>query len=89
VAAVFLDIEKARDITWNPGLLYNVPKLKVSISKIKIIGSFLSKGKFKVLFEGIIPMQWEIQAGVLQGSALFLILHIFIQIMHPEHPMPI
>jgi hypothetical protein len=37
-AAVFLDIEKAFDITWQPGLLYNLPKLEFSTSLIKLIG---------------------------------------------------
>jgi hypothetical protein len=29
-AAVFLDIEKAFDTTWYPGLLYKLHKLKIS-----------------------------------------------------------
>jgi hypothetical protein len=37
-AAVFLDIEKAFDITWQPGLLYKLSKLQFSTSLIKIIG---------------------------------------------------
>jgi hypothetical protein len=31
-AAVFLHIEKAFDTTWNPGLLYKLPKLQFSTS---------------------------------------------------------
>jgi hypothetical protein len=34
-AAVFLDIEKAFDITWHPGLLYKLSKLDFSTKLIK------------------------------------------------------
>jgi hypothetical protein len=47
IAAVFLDIEKAFDTTWHPGLLYKLSKMEFSTSLIKLIGSFLSKRKFK------------------------------------------
>jgi hypothetical protein len=39
-AAVFLDIEKAFDTTWHPGLLYKLSKLQFSTSLIKLIGSY-------------------------------------------------
>jgi hypothetical protein len=42
-AAVFLDIEKAFDTTWHPGLLYKLAKLKFSNNLIKLISSFLSE----------------------------------------------
>jgi hypothetical protein len=42
-AAVFLDIEKAFDTTWQPGLLYKLSKLQFLTSLIKLIGSFLSQ----------------------------------------------
>jgi hypothetical protein len=50
--AVFLDIEKAFDTTWEPGLLYKLSKLQFSTSLIKLIGSFLSQRKFRVSAEG-------------------------------------
>jgi hypothetical protein len=40
-AAVFLDIEKAFDTTWHPGLLYKLSKLQFSKNLIKLISSFL------------------------------------------------
>jgi hypothetical protein len=80
VAALFSDIEKARDIT------RHISKLKFSISTLKIISSFLSQGKFKGLFEGIISMPWEIRAGVPQGSILSLILHILYSNNAPRTP---
>jgi hypothetical protein len=39
IAAVFLDIEKAFDTTWQPGLLYKWSKLQFSTSLFKLIGS--------------------------------------------------
>jgi hypothetical protein len=47
-AAVFLDIEKAFDTTWHPGLLYKLSELKVLASLIKLIASFLSNRKFSL-----------------------------------------
>jgi hypothetical protein len=69
-AAVFLNIEKAFDTTWHLGLLYKLSKLKISISLIKLIRSFLSQGKFRVSVEGEMSTTRDIQAGVPQGSIL-------------------
>jgi hypothetical protein len=52
IAAVFLDIEKAFDTTWHPGLLYKLSKLNSSTILIKLISSFLSQRKFRVSVEG-------------------------------------
>jgi hypothetical protein len=69
-AAVFLDIEKAFDTTWHPGLLYKLSKLEFSAQIIKLISSFLSNRKFRVSVEGEMSMPREMQAGVPQGSVL-------------------
>jgi retron-type reverse transcriptase len=74
-AAVFLDIEKAFDTTWHPGLLYKLSKLEFSINLIKLISSFLSQRKFKVSVEGEISSPREMQAGVPQVSVLSPILY--------------
>jgi hypothetical protein len=50
--AVFLNIEKASDTTWHPGLLYELSELEFSVSLIKLIMSFLRNRKFKVSVEG-------------------------------------
>jgi hypothetical protein len=68
--AVFLDIEKAFDTTWHPGLLYKLSKLQFSTILIKLIGSFLSQRKFRVLVEGKTSTPRYMQAGVPQGSVL-------------------
>jgi hypothetical protein len=69
-AAVFLDIEKSFDTTWNPGLLYKLSKLNSSIRIIKLISSFLLQQKFRVSAEGEMSTPRCMQAGVPQGSDL-------------------
>jgi hypothetical protein len=44
-AAVFLDIEKAFDTTWHPGLLYRLSTSKFSTRLIRLISAFLSRRK--------------------------------------------
>jgi retron-type reverse transcriptase len=68
--AVFLDIKKAFDTTWHPGLLYKLSKLGFSINLIKLISSFLSQRKFRVSEEGEMSTPREMHAGVPQGSVL-------------------
>jgi hypothetical protein len=41
--AVFLDIEKAFDTTWRPGLLYKLSKLQFSTSLISLLAHFIRK----------------------------------------------
>jgi hypothetical protein len=74
-AAVFLDIEKAFDTTWQPGLLYKLSKLKFSTSLIKIISSFLSQRNFRVSVEGEMSTPKYMQTEVPQGSVLSLTLY--------------
>jgi hypothetical protein len=69
-AAVFLDIEKAFDITWHPGLLYKLSELEFPTSFIKLISLFLSQRKFRVSVEGEMSTPREMQARVPQGSVL-------------------
>jgi hypothetical protein len=68
--AVFLDIEKALDTTWQHGLPYKLSKLQFSTSLIKLIGSFLEQRKFRVSVEGEMSTPRYMQAGVPQGSVL-------------------
>jgi hypothetical protein len=69
-AAVFLDIEKAFDTAWQPGLLYKLSKLNFPTNLIKRISSFLSQRKFWVSVEGEVSTPRYMQAGVPQGSVL-------------------
>jgi hypothetical protein len=65
-----LDIEKAFDTTWRPGLLYKLSELEFPTSLIQLISSFLSQRKFRVSVEGEMSTPREMQAGVPQDSAL-------------------
>jgi hypothetical protein len=69
-AAVFLDIEKAFDTTLHPGLLYKLSELHFWSSLIKLISSFFSNRKFRVMFEGELSTPRVMQAAVPQGSVL-------------------
>jgi hypothetical protein len=67
LVAVFLDIKKAFNTTWHSGLLCKLSELEISTSVIKLIASFLTDRKFKVMVEGRFSMPRKI-AGVHQGS---------------------
>jgi hypothetical protein len=73
-AVVFLDIEKVFDKTLHSGLLYKLYELEFSTSLTKLIDSFLTDGKFKVLVEGVFSTPRKIAVGVPQGSVLSPIL---------------
>jgi hypothetical protein len=65
-----LDIGKAFDTTWYYGLLYYLSKLEFSTNLIKLLGSFLSRRKFRVSVEAEVSTPREMQAGVSQDSVL-------------------
>jgi hypothetical protein len=69
-AAVFLDIDKAFDITLYTGLLYKLSELEFSTSLIKLIAYSLTDRKFRVLVEGEFSTPREITAGVPQVSSM-------------------
>jgi hypothetical protein len=69
-AAVFLDIEKAFDTTWQTGLLYKLSKLDFSVSLIKLISPFLYKKKLFVSVENEMSTPRIMKAWVPQGSVL-------------------
>jgi hypothetical protein len=66
MTAIFLDIEKAFDRIWHPGLLYKLSKLIFLISPIKLISSFLRKLRFSA--DGELSTSMDIQLGLPQGS---------------------
>ena len=74
-AAIFLDIEKAFNTTLHPGLLCKLIILNFLVRTVKLISSFLSNGKFKVLVEGEMSTPREIKAGVPQDSVLSHVLY--------------
>jgi hypothetical protein len=70
MAAAFLDIEKAFDNTWHPGLLYKLSNLEFSTSLVRLISSFLSQRKFRVSVECEMSVPKKMQAGGPQCSVL-------------------
>jgi hypothetical protein len=75
MAAVFLDIQKAFDITWHSGIIHKLLELEFSTTCIKLIASFLTERKFEVLMDGKFFLPWKIAAGVPQGSVIAPILY--------------
>jgi hypothetical protein len=73
--AVFLDIKKAFDTTWHPGLIYKLSHFHFLFSLIKLISSLLSSRKFRFMIEGELSTPRNIQGGVPQGSVLSPILY--------------
>jgi hypothetical protein len=69
-AAVVLDIEKAFHKTWQLDLLHKLLELTFSISLIKLISSFLSQRKLRVLVKGELSTPRNKHAQVPQGSLL-------------------
>jgi len=55
-AAVFLDIEKAFDTVWQPSFLHELSKLHFSARLVKLTGSFLCNGKFRITVEDDLSM---------------------------------
>jgi hypothetical protein len=85
-ASVFLDIEKAFDTKWHPGLLYKLSELQFSTSIVKMIASFLTNRKFRVSIEGELFSPWKIAAGVPQDSILAPVLYSLYINDAPEAP---
>jgi hypothetical protein len=50
--AMLLDMQKAFDTTWPSGVLYKLSEIGFSTNLIKLIASFLTDGKCKVMVEG-------------------------------------
>jgi hypothetical protein len=75
MAAVFLDIEKAFDTIWHPGLLYRLSDVQFQIRLIKLTSSFSTNRKFKVSLEGELSSPRKVAAGVPQGSVLAPVLY--------------
>ena len=69
-AALFLDVEKAYDSVWIPGLIYKLIRLKFPDVYIHILASYLKDRSFQVKMEGELSTPRRIRAGVPQGSVL-------------------
>ena len=73
--AIFLDIAKAFDRVWHPGLTVKLLKLKFPIGLIKLIHSFFSGRSFSVKIDDERSTPRPMLAGVPQGSPISPILY--------------
>ena len=70
IRAVFLDISKAFDKIWLPGLIFKIKSFGISGDLLELIKNFLSNRFQRVVLNGH-TSEWEkINAGVSQGSIL-------------------
>lgn len=74
-AAIFLDIEKAFDRVWHPGLLYKLYQLNTPAYLLALIKSFLEDRSFIVRVDNETSSAKPIRAGVPQGSCLSPLLY--------------
>uniref|UniRef100_A0A2A4JQF8 Reverse transcriptase domain-containing protein n=1 Tax=Heliothis virescens TaxID=7102 RepID=A0A2A4JQF8_HELVI len=69
--AVFLDMEKAFDRVWHPGLVYKISATDTPRRITQVISSFLTgRRTYRVVVEGALSSARPVGAGVPQGSCL-------------------
>ena len=70
VYAIFLDISKAFDKVWHPGLLFKLKQLGIDDAMFNILESFLAGRCQRTVINGKISNYRHVEAGVPQGSVL-------------------
>ena len=70
VRAIFLDISKAFDKVWHPGLIHKLKQNGISENLLLILENFLSDRYQRVTINGKTSSWQNIEAGVPQGSVL-------------------
>ena len=68
--AVALDISKAFDRAWHAGLLHKRKSYGISGQIFGLISSFLSNRRLRVVLDGKYSQEYQVNAGVPQGSIL-------------------
>ena len=68
--AVSVDICKAFDRVWNPGLLHKVKTYEISGQVFRFISNFLSNRRFRMVMNGKCSQECPVNADVPQGSIL-------------------
>ena len=89
VPTIFIDIAKAYDKVWIPGLLYKLKQINLDPHLYHFLKAFLTGRTFQVVHSGYISMKQILEAGVPQGSVLavflFLIyIHGITENIHPR-----
>ena len=72
VRAVFLDISKAFDKVWHPGLLFKLKSCGIEGNLLKLLENYLHSWKQRVVLDGQCCSWKNILSGVPQGSVLFI-----------------
>ena len=68
--AVALDISKAFDMVWHPGLLHKLKSYGISSQIFGLISSFLSNRQLRVVLDEKTSQEYPVNAGFPQGSIL-------------------
>ena len=76
VRSVFLDISKAFDKVWHPGLLFKLKQNGINGKMYQILENFLAGRKQRVTINGKMSDWKSVEAGVPQGSVLGPILFL-------------
>lgn len=84
--AVFLDIAKAFDTVWHPGLIFKLIRIGMPTAFIRLIQSYLRDRSFSVKYATSISSIHPIHAGVPQGSKISPILFELYVNDIPRHP---
>ena len=70
VRSVYLDMSKAFDKVWHEGLIYKLKQNGINGNLLKLLKSYLSKRKQRVVLNGMESDWGDIKSGVPQGSVL-------------------
>ena len=70
IRAVFLDINRAFDRVWHPGILFKLKQIGIEGQALSIIEDFLKNREQRVVIDGQFSEWAPIAAGVPQGSIL-------------------
>lgn len=65
---VSLDVEKAFDKVWHPGLLYKLIQMEIPDQFIKLIKSFLTNRSFQIKLKNTLSKPRPIKADIPQDS---------------------
>ena len=76
VRGVFVDLSKGFDRVWHDGLMYKLKNLGICGSFCRLIHSFLSDRRQRVVLSGQSSTWSHVKAGVPQGSILGLLLFL-------------